>query len=137
MKKLALFFVAVLFSACAFSQSLGEIYKYKSADSKFSKQLAKGSFVYLTDSSTMYILKDVGGSRNTLNGMIDSSNVNSILQWAYGTTPTISTVNISTAVMASGDTTTATVGAIVYIAADSSFYGCRSTVAAQKWYKLN
>jgi hypothetical protein len=137
MKKLALFFVAVLFSACTFAQGLVKAYDYKNANSKFSKQIDKGSFVYLTDSSTMYLLKDVGGSRNTLNGMIDSSDVNSILQWTYGTTPTISTVNISTAVMASGDTTTATVGAIVYIAADSSFYGCRSTVAAQKWYKLN
>ena len=37
-----------------------------------------------------------------------------------------------------GDTTvTAVVGKIVYQTADSSFYGCRSTVAAKKWYKLN
>lgn len=37
-----------------------------------------------------------------------------------------------------GDTTvTAVIGKIVYQAADSSFYGCRSTVAAKKWYKLH
>lgn len=37
-----------------------------------------------------------------------------------------------------GDTTvTAVIGKIVYQAADSSFYGCRSTVANKKWYKLN
>lgn len=37
-----------------------------------------------------------------------------------------------------GDTTVAPViGKIVYQAADSSFYGCRSTVAPKKWYKLN
>ena len=137
MKKLMLLFVAVLFSTMTFSQKLGDIVTYKNANSKFSKQLAKGTFVYLTDSTTMYLLSDVGGMRNTINGMIDSSDVKSIMQWTYGTTPSLSSITITTAVLSSGDTTTAAVGAIVYIAADSSFYGCRSTVAAKKWYKLN
>lgn len=137
MKKVMLLLVAVLFSTMTFSQKLGDIVTYKNANSKFSKQLAKGTLVYLTDSTTMYLLKDVGGMRNTINGMIDSSDVSSIMQWTYGTTPGISTIILSEAVLSLGDTTTATAGAIVYVAADSSFYGCRSTVAAKKWYKLN
>lgn len=142
MKKFFLFAVAVLFSAVTFAQSLGETYIYKNADSKFSKQLKSGSMVYLTDSAAVYLLKDVGGARNTLNGMIDSSDVRYIAQWTAGSNPsftaaTVTTATMKTAVLLPGDTTTATIGAIVYIAADSSYYGCRSTVAVKKWYKLN
>lgn len=142
MKKFFLFAVAVLFSAVTFSQGLGETYIYKNANSKFSKQLKAGSMVYLTDSSAVYLLKDVGGARNTLNGMIDSTDVRYIAQWTAGSSPsftsaTVTTATMGTAVLSSGDTTTATVGAIVFIAADSSFYGCRSTTAVKKWYKLN
>jgi hypothetical protein len=37
-----------------------------------------------------------------------------------------------------GDTTvTAAVGKVVFQTADSTFYGCRSTVATHKWYSLN
>ena len=126
MKKVFLFMVAVLFSAVVFSQSLGNIYIYKNANSKFSKQLLAGSIVYLRDSAACYLLKDVGGSRNTLNGMIDSSDVQRFAQWTFGSLQTFP-----------GDTTTAVLRAIVFMDADSSFYGCRSTVAVKKWYKLN
>ena len=36
-----------------------------------------------------------------------------------------------------GDTTVAVKGKTVFNGADSSFYGCRSTTSAHKWYKLN
>jgi hypothetical protein len=49
-----------------------------------------------------------------------------------------SQLNHVTSLFVAGDTTvTAVVGKIVYQAADSSFYGCRSTVANRKWYKLH
>ena len=134
--------VAVLFSAVAFSQSLGNIYIYKNANSKFSKQLPAGSIVYLKDSAACYLLKDVGGARNTLDGMIDSSDVRYLAQWTAGSNPsftaaTVTTATIGTMVLLPGDTTTAVLRAIVFVDADSSFYGCRSTVAVKKWYKLN
>lgn len=46
--------------------------------------------------------------------------------------------SFTNSITVAGDTTvTAVIGKIVYQAADSSFYGCRSTVAPKKWYKLN
>lgn len=55
-----------------------------------------------------------------------------------GLISTASQINHVTDHFVAGDTTvTARVGKIVYQAADSSFYGCRSTVAPKKWYKLN
>ena len=48
------------------------------------------------------------------------------------------TVTAPALVVSSTDTTgTAVVGKIIYRVADSSFYGCRSTLAAHKWFKLN
>jgi len=50
----------------------------------------------------------------------------------------IGTVTAPTLVITETDTTgTPALGAIVFRVADSSFYGCRSTVADHKWYKLN
>lgn len=50
----------------------------------------------------------------------------------------LTTPVFTTSITIAGDTTvTAVVGKIVYQAADSSFYGCRSTVAPKKWYKLH
>jgi len=50
----------------------------------------------------------------------------------------LSDPSFTTSITVAGDTTvTAVVGKVVYQAADSSFYGCRSTVADKKWYKLN
>lgn len=57
------------------------------------------------------------------------------LDGLVGTAPQINHV---TDHFVAGDTTvTAIVGRIVYQSADSSFYGCRSTVAPRKWYKLH
>jgi len=48
------------------------------------------------------------------------------------------TASIPTLVLTTTDTTgTPALGAIVFRAADSSFYGCRSTTASHKWYKIN
>jgi hypothetical protein len=52
-----------------------------------------------------------------------------------GTTPQLNHV---TNLFVAGDTTvTAIISRIVFQASDSSFYGCRSTVAPKKWYKLH
>jgi hypothetical protein len=46
-------------------------------------------------------------------------------------------VTVASIKVTSSDTSTAAVGKIIYNAADSSFYGCRSTTATKKWYKIN
>lgn len=52
-----------------------------------------------------------------------------------GTTPQLNHV---TNLFVAGDTTvTPIIGRIVFQASDTSFYGCRSTKAPKKWYKLN
>ena len=62
-----------------------------------------------------------------------SSTYSPIASPTFTGTLTVPTLKISTT-----DTTgTPVKGAIVFRTADSSFYGCRSTVAAHKWYKIN
>jgi hypothetical protein len=55
-----------------------------------------------------------------------------------GTTSPSAKLDVDGDIEIAGDTTvTAVKGKIVFQAADSSFYGCRSTTAAKKWYKLH
>ena len=63
--------------------------------------------------------------------------INSNVQEQLSTKAALSAPSFTTSITVAGDTTvTAVVGKIVYQAADSSFYGCRSLVK-RKWYKLH
>jgi len=49
----------------------------------------------------------------------------------------VGNLSANTITIAADTSATAVQGKIVFQAADSSFYGCRSTVAVKKWYKFN
>lgn len=71
---------------------------------------------------------------NTNKFTVAASSGNTVVAGTLGVT---GLATMSAGAVVTADTTTAVVGKIVYVAADSSFYGCRSTLAAKKWYKLN
>lgn len=92
-------------------------------------------------------LTATAGELNVLDGVdqtITATEINTIkgatsnFQAQINTKAALSAPSFTTSITVAGDTTvTAVVGKIIYQAADSSFYGCRSTVAPKKWYKLN
>lgn len=71
---------------------------------------------------------------NTNKFVVTASNGNTAIA---GTLNSTGLATLSAGAVVTADTTTAVVGKMVFVAADSSFYGCRSTVAAKKWYKLH
>ena len=78
------------------------------------------------------------GLTATINDLNATAGATGNFQGQLNTKAALSTPSFTTSITIAGDTTvTAVIGKIVYQAADSSFYGCRSTVAPKKWYKLN
>lgn len=105
-----------------------------------------GPSVNLTGNALVAGNFSVGGTKLYVYGANGDLSVNTnkfTIAGASGNTTVAGTLGVTgLATMSAGavvtaDTTTAVVGKIVYVAADSSFYGCRSTLAAKKWYKLN
>ena len=98
-----------------------------------------GLFVAVSDNGTNRVMTS-GKQEININphnniykgGMKISGNV------GIGTTSPSAKLDVDGDIEIAGDTSvTAVKGKIVFQAADSSFYGCRSTTAAKKWYKLH
>lgn len=100
--------------------------------------LSKRNFkdeVNLKQNRLMIDAKPVLASAPEINTLIG---VTSEIQGQINAKAALSDPSFTNSITVAGDTTvTAVIGKIVYQAADSSFYGCRSTVAPKKWYKLH
>ena len=95
-----------------------------------------GNVYFETDE--VYIGSDVGAGGGSAQLSVKSNNRVGV----NNTSPSVALdvtgeIKGNAITIASDTSATAVVGKIVFQAADSTFYGCRSTVASKKWYSLH
>lgn len=127
--KLAAGVVALTATTGTFSSTLGVAGNFAINTNKFNVTAASGN---TTVAGTLGVTGNVAVNTNKFT--VAASSGNTVIA---GTAAVTGLATLSAGAVITADTTTAVVGKIVYVAADSSFYGCRSTSAAKKWYKLN
>ena len=115
--------------------------------------------VVLTQSTNTLTLSGgslaLGTNSLTLTGSIGATGARTTKVWATDievtNSPTVGGTSIAaiyapiaapvfttSVTLPSGDTTvTAVLGKVIFKTSDSTFYGCRSTLANKKWYKIN